>query len=195
MTTTHGGAPRPPAPRPAAGAPSGGTLPAATHAAVFGELPSSLSRRLADPAVAAAVTALLEDGWRPGQLASRVGALPAGADPEAGVLALLHGLREVQPPDLRWAEDRQARQVPARSPSSAGAEQPASPESREHWIREIRQQLGAKRPPRPATAVRVRPPCALCGAAGELFVTRAVRLCTGCVERLETGQLRWEATA
>lgn len=160
-----------------------------THAAVFGDLPTSLARTLITDEVAAVVTTLLDAGWRAGQLSSRIGALPAGLDPAAEVLALLRTLLDREAPDRRWQAEKAARQVSA---SSSAAEQPASPESRQRWISQIRSELGVPRRPRPAPAGRVRPPCALCGAAGELFVTRAVRLCSGCVTELETGQTRLE---
>lgn len=162
-------------------------LAPATHAAVFGGLPASLARALDTTAVAAVVTELLDAGWRAGQLASRIGALPAGADPAADVLTLLGALRAREAPDRRWQAEKAARQAQA---SSSAVEQPATPESRERWIRQIRDELGAPHRPRPAPAGRVRPPCALCGEPGDLFVTRAVRLCTACVTTLETGQTR-----
>ena len=173
----------PPAPHP--------RLPPAVHHAVFGELPTSLVHALDTAEVAEAVQALLTDGWRAGQLATQVGALPAGTDPAGAVLALLRQLRAVEPPDRRWASEKQTCLMLAGSRTQAP---PASPESQQRWLSQIRSDLGAPRPPRAAPPGRVRPPCALCGAAGELFVTKAVRLCTGCVERLETGQLRWDAT-
>jgi len=164
-------------------------LSPATHAAVFGDLPASLARALSTAEAATAVTTLLDAGWRTGQLSSRVGALPAGPEPVGEVLALLHALAEREAPDRRWQAEKAARQSVA---SSSAAEQPASPESRQRWIRQIRSELGAPRRPRPAPVGRVRPPCALCGEAGELFVTRAVRLCNACVAELETGQTRLE---
>ena len=166
-------------------------LPRPVHAAVFGGLPAALAHHLDADEPAAAVQGLLDAGWRTGQLAGRIGALPAGPDPVADVLALLRRLGTAECPDRQWAQERQARLTLA---SSARAEEPASPASRDRWIREIRQQLGTPRAPRPVAAPRSRPACALCGGTGELFVTHAVRLCTGCVERLETGQLRWDAT-
>lgn len=164
-------------------------LPATTLATVFGNLPASLTRTLDTAEVAMAVTALLRAGWRPGQLSYRLGALPAGPDPAAEVLAHLRALAEREAPDRRWQAEKAARPAPA---SSSAAEQPATPESRQRWISQIRSDLGAPRRPRPAPVGRVRPPCALCGEPGELFVTRAVRLCGACVTELETGQTRLE---
>lgn len=144
-----------------------------------------------------AVQALLAAGWRSGQLAARIGALPAGPDPVAVVLSLLGALAEQEAPDRLHARERgrMADQAAAAGrSSSAAAEQPASQESRERWLRQIRQQLGSARPVRPAPPARIRPPCALCGGVGALFVTRAVRLCTTCVDALEAGQLSLPAT-
>jgi hypothetical protein len=155
-----------------------------THEAVFGDLPASLARALHTAEVADLVLQLLDRGWRSGQVASRVGALPAGADPAADVLAGLTGLLDEVPPDARWREERAARAAAA---SSARAEEPASEASRQRWLSEIRQQLGTPRAPRPQPLLRMKPPCSLCGAEGEFFVTRAVRLCDDCVQLLESG--------
>lgn len=164
-------------------------LPPDVHAAVFGGLPTALAHALRTPEVARAVTRLLDAGWRPGQLASRVGALPSGPDPAADVLALLHRLADQLAPDRVWAREKAARSTPA---STAEAEQPASPASRERWLRQIREELALPRRSAPEAPRPVRRPCALCGSEGQLFVTRAVRLCTGCVATLESGQCRLE---
>ena len=183
------------------------------HAAVFGALPASLARALDTPEVAAAVTALLAAGWWPGEVGARVDALPAGKEPAVEVLALLRTLRFLQVPD-RQAAARKANQqsvqqatpvaaaqhptatstaTPTTTPmatpmaSTTAAEQPASKESRERWLTQIRHELRAPRRPRPVPSVRVRRACAVCGEPGELFVTRAVRLCVPCVAGLEAG--------
>lgn len=154
------------------------------HRSVFGELPSSLAAALRTPEVGDLVLQLLDKGWRAGQLASRVGAHEAGPDPAATVVALLRGFLEQVPPDARWRQEKAERRVAA---SSLTAEEPASEESRQRWISEIRQQLGTPRAPRPQPLLRVRPPCALCGAEGEFFVSRGARLCGACVALLESG--------
>ena len=166
-------------------------LPRPVHLAVFGELPTSLSEALDAPEVAAAVRPLLEAGWRPGQLASRVGALPAAPDPGAAVLGLLRSLAGQPTPDQVWAAERADRQA-LRSLSTV--EQPASEESRERWIAQIRSGLSGPRSVRPGPAVRIRPACALCGQSGTFFVTHQVRLCVPCVEVLATGSARLGAT-
>jgi hypothetical protein len=156
-----------------------------THQAVFGDLPSSLLRELHTSEVGDLVLQLLDRGWRAGQLASRVGALPSGADPASDVTALLRGFLDQVPPDARWREERAQRAAVA---SSTQAEEPASEQSRQRWLSEIRTQLGTPRAPRVQPLLRIKPPCSLCGAEGEFFVTRAVRLCEACVELLESGQ-------
>ena len=169
-------------------------LPRELHRAVFADLPRALARLLDTAEVATAVQGLLAAGWRCGQLAARVGALPAGVDPAADVLRLLNSLATQPAPDVRWEAEKAARAARAGQESSAAAERPASAESRERWLGQIRQELGSPRRPRPAPVARTRPPCALCGGAGELFVTRAVRLCGRCVQALASGQLSLGAT-
>ena len=165
------------------------------HAAVFGALPTSIVRALDTPEVAAAVTDLLAVGWRPSEVGTRIFALPTGTEPAVEVLALLRTLRRQAPdsqgaaqnvtlPTVQQMEQPTGEQLTA---TPAVAEQPASPESRERWLTQIRQELRAPRRPRPAPPVRVRRPCAICGEPGELFVTRAVRLCVPCVAGLEAG--------
>jgi hypothetical protein len=158
-----------------------------THDAVFGDLPSALSAALRTAEVADLVLQLLDRGWRQGQLAARVGALPAGRDPEADVVALLTGFLDQVPPDARWRQEKAERDA---ARSSAAVEQPASEESRQAWIARIRSELGGPRTSHREPARRVRPPCALCGAESTFFVTRAVRLCDGCVALLGTGAVR-----
>ncbi|MGB8651169.1 MAG: hypothetical protein WCD35_10965 [Mycobacteriales bacterium] len=155
-----------------------------THDAVFGDLPSALAADLHTPEVGDLVLQLLDAGWRRGQLAARVAAMPAAHDPVAAVVALLAGFLRQQPPDARWREEKAERDALR---SSAALEQPASEASRARWIAQIRAELGAPRS-RPAQAVtRTRPACALCGEESTYFVTRAVRLCAGCVDLLAAG--------
>ena len=98
---------------------------------------------------------------------------------------LLRGFLDQVPPDARWREERAQRAIAA---SSERAEEPASEQSRQRWLSEIRQQLGTPRAPRAQPLMRMKPPCSLCGAEGEFFVTRAVRLCEACVALLESGK-------
>ena len=161
------------------------------HAAVFGDLPSRLAHELDTPEVAAAVRPLLDRGWRPGQLASRVGVLPAGPDPVRVVLDLLHSLAGASTPSQVWAAEQADRQA-LRSVTTV--EQPASPESRERWIAQIRSGLSGPRTTRPQPAGPRRPACALCGQASTYFVTHGVRLCPPCVEVLASGSARLKQT-
>src|SRR3954452_23581948 len=102
-----------------------------THAAVFGDLPSSLARDLHTPEIGDLVLQLLDRGWRQGQLAARIGALPSGTDPVADVTSLLHGFLEQVPPDARWRDEKRERE--ARQRTRAAFEPPASEESRQAW--------------------------------------------------------------
>ena len=158
-----------------------------THDAVFGDLPFTLSLDLHTPEIGDLVLQLLDKGWRKGQLAARVGAMPAGCDPVADVEALLRGFMELLPPDARWREQKAQRDL---EQSRASFEQPASDESRQKWIQQIRAEIGIPRTTRRAPAVRVRPACALCGSDGEYFVTREVRLCQACVALLGSGMAK-----
>jgi hypothetical protein len=164
-------------------------LDAAVHKAVFGGLPSSLSHALRTPQAGDLVVQLLDAGWRRGQLAARVEGLPAGNDPAADVTALLRALVDEQPPDARWREQKQHRdQAVARA--RAEREQPASEESRQQWVAQIRAELAGPRSIRTATPQRVRPSCALCGEQSSFFVTKQVRLCDTCVALLAQGGVR-----
>lgn len=156
-------------------------LDAETHKAVFGELPSTLVSELRTPEVGDLVLQLLDAGWRRGQLAARVGALPSGPDPVGGITALLRGFLDQLPPDARWREERVVREAER---SRSEAEQPASEQARQEWVARIRAELSAPRQPRPVPRRRARPACALCGQESAFFVTREVRLCEECVSRL-----------
>jgi hypothetical protein len=166
----------------------GQRLEAETHQAVFGGLPSALARELHTPEIGDLVLQLLDKGWRAGQLAARIGALPAGPSPTADIAALLVGFLDQVPPDARWREEKRERDALQRS--RAEFEQPASEESRQAWIGRIRSDLGARPAPRRQPPRRTRPACSLCGQESTYFVTREVRLCDGCVEQLSTGAVQ-----
>ena len=158
-----------------------------THEAVFGLLPASTAAALDDPAVAAAVRPLLERGWRPAQLAARVGALPASGDPVGAVVAFLAQLLERDTPQQAWERERAAR-ADAAAVRAAQTPPPASDEVRAHWVAHARRSLGL--PPRavaPAAAAPARA-CASCPGEGTFFVTREVRLCGACVALLGSGR-------
>ncbi len=159
------------------------------HRAVFGALPSTLAAALHTPAVGDLVLQLTDRGWRPGQIATRVGTHPAGRDPVTEIEALLGQLVEQVPPDAQWREEKARRAAQGtREP------EPASEASREAWIAQIRTDLGTPSP-RKAPPVRpLRPACALCEGESTYFVTKQVRLCEGCVVLLATGAVRLAET-
>ncbi len=156
-------------------------------AAVSVDLPSEVVHALVGPEVEHAVQPLLAAGWRPAQLQARIGALPASGDPRAAVLTLLQELSAKESPARRWARER-AQRVRERDPAASGERATAA--QRDHWIAVARRSLGAPARRAPAPPVRCVPPCASCGDAGTFFVRRGVRLCAGCVGRLETGEVR-----
>lgn len=166
-----------------------GRLGGRLHEQVFGVLPAATARALDTSAVAAAVRPLLACGWRPAQLAARVGALPVSEAPEAAVVAFLQQLADRESPrqawDREWAERGRVRAGRAEEAARA-----ASEASRAHWVAEARRGLGLPPPTRRAVAPRVLPRCSGCGSDGEFFVTRQVRLCTACVALLASGQAR-----
>ena len=163
-------------------------LDADTHRAVFGELPTTLQAHLRTAEVGDLVLQLLDAGWRRGQLASRIGALPAGIDPVADITALLRGFLEQLPPDARWREEKARRD--AVSASSSQAEQPASEESRSKWVAQIRADLALPKEPRRTAPFQPLRSCSLCGEDGTHFVARGVRLCDTCVGLLQAGAVR-----
>jgi hypothetical protein len=163
-------------------------LDAETHKAVFGELPATLQAHLRTAEIGDLVLQLLDAGWRRGQLASRIGALPAGQDPVAEVTALLEGFLEQLPPDARWREERAQRE--SITGSRAEVEQPASEESRKRWVTEIRQSLALPREPRRTRSPERAHRCAVCEREGTHFVARGVRLCDDCVALLQAGAIR-----
>lgn len=160
-------------------------LAAPLHKAVFGGLPSTLAASLHTPQIADLVLQLTDSGWRPGQIAARVGAHPAGRDPVTEVEVLLRQLLEQVPPDAQWREEKARR-----AGLGARAPEPASEASREAWIAQIRSELGTPSPRKAAPVRRLRPACALCEGESTYFVTKQVRLCEGCVVLLATGAVR-----
>lgn len=163
-------------------------LGARLHEEVFGQLPAGTARALDLPEVAAAVRPLLAAGWRPAQLAARVGALPAG-DPVPVVLAFLQQLRERDSPQRQW-EREQAEREREQTARREQAGRAASEESRARWAAEARAALGL--PPRPRAVPPSRPTasCASCGGRADFFVTRQVRLCECCVQALGSGSVQ-----
>lgn len=160
------------------------------HQDLCGPLPASLGRALDVPEVAAAVRPLLARGWRPAQLAARIGALPdVGSDPVPAVVAFLEALLERESPmqahrreraeQARWAKDHADRMPP-----------PASDEARAHWVAEARRSLGLPPHRLPAPSAPPTRRCASCPGEGSFFVTRDVRLCGACVELLSSGRAR-----
>ena len=169
--------------------PTGGVrLDPETHADVFGGLLPSLAGELHTPEVGDLVLQLLDKGWRRGQLAARIGALPAGSDPVGDITRLLEGFLDLVPPDARWREEKAERELLKRS--SEQFEAPASEESRQAWLTQIRTDLNVRQGPKREPARRTRPACALCGQESAYFVTKDVRLCDGCVEQMSTGALQ-----
>ena len=161
-------------------------------AEVLRPLPGLLARELATPEVAALVDELVRAGWRPGQLAHRIGAAPSqgSADSDASaVVALLRELRSAVPPDVAHARERAARR---RDRQREGVPQ-ATPEVRERAIADIRRQLGAGPARRRPPPERTRPACSLCDGEGSFFVTREVHLCRRCVAAIATGEARLSA--
>ena len=157
------------------------------HAEVFGNLPALLARELDVREVAAAVRPLLARGWRPAQLGARVGALPAPADPVPAVVAFLEELLARRSPQESWQQDRAERAAARAEPDGPP---PASDEVRAHWVAEARRVLGTVARPHPQQPARPAPTCSSCAGEGAFFVTRTVRLCTACVELLDSGRAR-----
>jgi hypothetical protein len=161
-------------------------LDADTHRAVFGDLPSALAAALHTAELGDLVLRLLDAGWRRGQLSARIGALPAGPDPQRQVTQLLTGFLDQVPPDARWRQEKAAH-APA---VPAAFEEPASEASRQAWLTQIRRDLGVRKGTLREPLRRVRPPCSLCGVESSFFVTKDVRLCESCVQQMSTGALQ-----
>lgn len=162
------------------------------HAETFGQLPTRLVRALDVPAVATAVRPLLQRGWRPAQLATRVGALPAPDDPVPAVVALLQQLLERESPQQAWDRERAERK---RAADERDRPEVASPEVRDYWIAQARRALGVPASRRPPPRAQPRPLCACCSGPGAFFVTRDVRLCPACVGLLGSGRAQLSCTA
>lgn len=162
------------------------------HTAVFGALPSATARALDVPGVAQVVRPLLDAGWRPAQLAARVGALPAAGDPVHVVVEFLTRLRERDSPQQTWERERAARE---RTRADQARTDVASPAASASWAAQVRRDLGLRPRVRPEVAVRSTPPCSACQAPSQFFVTRQVRLCDGCVTRLAAGSVHLAESA
>lgn len=170
--------------------PPAGRLTRAQHEDLFGHLPWRDAQALHVPEVAAVVRPLLARGWRPAQLAARVGALPATAGPDAtlaAVVAFLQVLLERDSPAAEHAAAKQARDQ-ERHDRQAGEQPVASDEVKAHWVAHARRSLGLPPRPRSVQAAPAAPVCASCPGEGSFFVTREVRLCGACVELLRTGR-------
>lgn len=163
------------------------------HDQVFGALPSLTARALDVPEVAAAVRPLLARGWRPAQLAARVGALPAAPEPVVAVTVFLEQLLERDCPERAWLRERETRaaEQAVRRPGPP----PACAEVRAHWVAEARRALGVRPLGQRAAAPRPAPVCAACRGQGEFFVTRDVRLCEACVALLGSGRAKLALSA
>lgn len=167
-------------------------LGARLHGEVFGALPSCTARALDLPEVASVVRPLLDRGWRPAQLAARVGALPASAEPVSGVVAFLEQLAERDSPQQRWERERTER---GQAVMEREGRPVACEASRLHWAAEARRTLGLPPRVRAAPVTRPLPLCAACGAEADFFVTRQVRLCAACVALLGSGRAQLTASA
>ena len=162
------------------------------HADVFSQLPARLARALATPEVGEVVDRLVADGWRPGQLRSRVGSEPAQGSVEqdaAHLLAVLRGLVGEESPDARHARERVERALQRRLERER-APRPAAPEVRDHYLAQIRSGLSGAPRRRPQPQPRLRPDCTLCGRESQFFVRRDVHLCGRCVDVLAAGEVR-----
>jgi ribosomal protein S14 len=160
---------------------------------VLRPLPALLVRELQTAEVEALVGGLVDAGWRPGQLAARIGAAPAQGSPEADAAAavgLLHDLRSTVPPDVAHAREHAERRHRREEDGAV----PATAEVRERALAEIRAQLKGVPSRRTPPPERTRPACSLCDGEGSFFVTRQVHLCRRCVAVLATGEARLSAT-
>jgi hypothetical protein len=129
-------------------------------------------------------------GWRPGQLASRLGAAPAQGSVEADaahVRQLLRGLVGTEAPDhahARAVAERERERAARRGP------RPATDAVRERALARMRASVGGAPRRRVRPPPRARPSCALCDGEGSWFVTPEVHLCPQCVAVLATGEAR-----
>ena len=159
---------------------------------VVRSLPVLLVRALDSAAAGREVDALVEAGWRTGQLRVRIGAEPSQGSPDrdaASVLALLRALRLEVPPDVAHARELERRRRD-REDELARAPRPASPEVRRRSVERIRGELGLLPRRTAVPAPRRRPDCSLCGREAGFFVSPEVHLCSGCVALLATGEAR-----
>jgi hypothetical protein len=160
---------------------------------VFGSLRVAVVRELASPEVSRLLHELVARGWRPRQLAERVGALPVqptSAQDAEVVRATLRDLINETSPQERYDADK-VRREQERADALRHAPVPAAPEERARWIDTIRSGLKGQRsrvsfgPP-----VRLRPDCSLCEGESEFFVRRDVHLCKSCVDLLAAGEIQ-----
>lgn len=156
---------------------------------VFGSLRVAVVRELESPEVARLLRELVVRGWRPRQLAERVGALPVQATSALDAEVVREALRRLldeDSPQVQYDAEL-VRRDRAREEAERDAPVVAAPEERARWIDTIRSGLKGNRtrvsfgPP-----VRLRPDCALCSAESEFFVRRDVHLCKRCVDLLAT---------
>jgi hypothetical protein len=166
----------------------------AANKLVFGSLRVAVVRELESPEVARLLRELVVRGWRPRQLADRVGALPVQPTSEqdaAVVVEALTRLLDEPSPQARY-DAEVARRAEERTRAEAEAPVPAAAEDRARWISAIRSGLkGRSRVPF-GPPVRLRPDCTLCEGEAQFFVRRDVHLCAGCVDLLAARQVKPE---
>jgi hypothetical protein len=159
---------------------------------VFGTLRVAVVRELESPEVSSLLRELVVRGWRPRQLADRVGALPVQATSALDAEVVREALRRLldeESPQARYDAEL-VRRDQAREQAQREAPVVAAPEDRARWISTIRSGLKSSRtrvafgPP-----VRLRPDCALCAAESDFFVRRDVHLCKRCVDLLAAGDV------
>lgn len=163
---------------------------------VFGSLRVAVVRELESAEVSRLLHELVLRGWRPRQLAERVGALPvqptSAQDAEVVRVALRRLLDEEQSPQERYDAEL-ARREGDRVDAEREAPDVAAPEERTRWLSAIRSGLkGGNNRSRVAFGppVRLRPECSLCTGEAEFFVRRDVHLCRSCVDLLAAGDVR-----
>jgi len=159
---------------------------------VFGSLRVAVVRELESPEVSRLLRELVVRGWRPRQLAERVGALPVQATSALDAEVVREALRlllEQESPQAVYDAER-ARREQEREEAERTAPVVAAPEDRARWIDSIRSGLkGSRTKASFGPPVRLRPDCALCSAESQFFVRRDVHLCKRCVDLLATGDV------